>query len=375
MGYGLGCGPKQEYKRDLRQRKKLERIKVGINYPWGQYGWDFGASLWNKDKWGHRTWPRGECRCDKSNTYLEDWRIKVRRHIEELSNLKIFAIRWFILGDGFNYGISNDAPGRDANRPQEWRFDPPSLKASPYDKILEDFAWLLETLAPYDMKLVPSLIDYLWCKPGTDHQMKPAEVPQGYVRGGRSDVVTDYAGMRNRFLDRVLVPFLDASKSHRDTILAWELINEPEWAKVPIDSMKAFIKEGVGRINSAGFKSTIGMAKAETLKDGKWDYFQLGITLHQFHHYPDNKYPLPEHTFDKRWPCFVGEFATNEKTDRWPELRGSQGVYSRLKLIEEKGYPFAFPWSSYGCDRHTGDWSGVTRGEIRRYTLGKGPKV
>ena len=57
----------------------------------------------------------------------------------------IFALRWFILGDGTNYGLGDDAPHPDPTKEGEWRFadvDPPKLTES----FEEDFRWLLQKL-------------------------------------------------------------------------------------------------------------------------------------------------------------------------------------------------------------------------------------
>ena len=336
----------------------LGRISVGINYPWRKYGWDFGCPPpgWNKSNWQN----------------------EVESDIINLKKLGISAIRWFILADGMLYGIDNDAPKFFNGR---WHFDPPKISwpeeqsepecinTSNYKYIFKDFEWVLKCLKKYNIKLIPSLIDYCWCFPGVDH-IKDNIIPPRYIKGGRSDVIID-KGRRDAFFEYVLKPFLEISKEYKDIIFAWELINEPEWVTegdpngkeenkiVPVESMKAFIREGIGHINSEGFKSTVGFAKYETLE--RWGSSELGITLHQFHYYPKYKNPkkncgidpdggkLHEHKFHPEYPCFIGEFAiTTDETQcflDWPDLKTDQSVYARLKWIEGKKYPCAFPWS------------------------------
>lgn len=339
-------------------------IKVGINYPWKNYGWDFGNS------------PPGWSRTN--------WKSEVEKDVKELKSLGVFAVRWFLLGGGLVYGIGKGkhAPHKDLDpkRKGQWRFDdPPELKKysgiGDYSQIKEDFKWVLGVIKKYNMKIVPSLIDYKWCLPG-----KPTKVA-GFVKFGRSDIIND-SSKRKKFFDRVLKSLLDISKNYKDVIYAWELINEPEWITqgdpngkpvnktVKMINMKAFVKEGVGRINAAKFKSTVGLVKADTFKRSSWDYFNLGITLHQFHYYPKTE-TLPVHTFSKNYPCFIGEFAmSQQKSYHWPELKNDQSVYARLKLVEKKKYPCAFPWSMKANDKAS-DWSQSTKDSILKYTSGK----
>jgi len=337
-------------------------IKVGINYPWKNYGWDFGNS------------PTGWSRTN--------WKSEIEKDIKELKSLGIFAVRWFLLSDGLVYGIGKHAPHKDSDpkRKGQWRFDdPPELKKysgiGDYSQIKEDFKWLLSLMNKYNMKIVPSLIDFHWCFPGN-----PTKVA-GSVKCGRSDILND-SSKRKKFFDRVLTPLLNISKNYKGAIYAWEIINEPEWVTegdpngdtgnktVKMVNMKAFIKEGIGRINAAKFKSTAGLAKAGTFKNSSWDYFNLGITLHQFHYYPKGE-TLPVHTFSKNYPCFIGEFATaQQKSYDWPELKTDQSVYARLKLVEKKKYPCAFPWSVNANDKAT-EWLQGTKDSILKYTSGK----
>jgi hypothetical protein len=395
----------EEYNEPVEDAVPLSRILVGINYPWNKYGWDFGHPPpgWNKS----------------------NWQSDVEIDIKNLKILGIFAMRWFIFSDGMIYGINNDAPKFFNGR---WHFDPPKIcrptkeksqpkyfetlpecklrEKSDYYQILKDFEWVLKCLKKYDIKLIPSLIDFHWCLPGVDH-IKNNKIPPGYVKGGRSDVIIDRS-RRDTFFEYVLIPFLEISKEYKDMIFAWELINEPEWITkgdpngkeenkiVSMESMKAFIREGIGRINSEGFKSTVGFANFESIE--RWGSPELGITLHQFHYYPKYKPAykdkcgidldggkLQEHKFHPDHPCFIGEFAMNQNESpndcffHWPELKTDQSIYARLKLIENKKYPFAFLWSMNANDKAS-IWpqqtqfppvQGTPQYDIWRYTSGK----
>ena len=60
------------------------KLKVGVNYPWKNYVWDFGMGPYS---------------------YSESkWKKAVQEDLTQLKNLGIFAVRWFILADGLTYG-------------------------------------------------------------------------------------------------------------------------------------------------------------------------------------------------------------------------------------------------------------------------------
>jgi hypothetical protein len=323
-------------------------LKIGINYPWFKYGWDFGKAALGWVKSG--------------------WKSTVKKDICELRKLGIFAMRWFILGDGRNYGKGVHAPHEDRYKKGQWRFDePPALTK----QFLRDFEWVLKTLSTYKMQLLPSLIDFRWCFPGSSLS-NPRGKSFSFIKGGRIDILIDERKYKI-FFEKVLKPLLGVSIKYKEAIFAWELINEPEWivkkTTVTYDWIKNFLKTGIGIINKAGFRSTIGFAHYDSLKE--WDSIGLGVSLHQFHYYPGSLKistldKLRLHKYSERYPCFIGEFSSSEEEFpdyyiyRWPELGDEQSIYAKIKLIEAKGYPYAFLWSMRAKDRAT-NWSGDTK--------------
>ena len=243
-------------------------------------------------------------------------------------------------------------------------------------QLVEDFAFVLQICADLKIKFFPSLVDFHWC-----HQGTKADAAGEIVKGGRADLVRDPA-KRARFFDAVLEPLLDASMKHPDALYAWELINEPEWVTeatslfqlrsdsnktVSLDQMRAFIAEGIGRINNRflpggrqAFRSSVGFAHWDAVHT--WDSPGLGVTLHQFHYYaPDNR-PIPRHTFSPEYPCIVGEFATQFHRG-WPDLKKqdlARTISTRLECLRAKGYPAAFLWSAGAVDEAT-TWTGADR--------------
>ena len=339
-------------------------MQVGVNYPWFDYGWDFGL--------GPPTW-RGDRETPRWFDHVDD-------HLERLGDLGISVVRWFILADGLTYGTGDQAP-RPEGATDEWRFEPPPVS----EEILDHFEELLQRFertatASGAMQLLPVLIDFHFCEAG----MRPVEernpddplrahVDPGWVKQGRGDAVRDPV-KRSRFLDAVLDRLLRISAGHRDVIYAWELMNEPDWITagwhpdpfaeppIPERAMRDFFEEGKQRIRAAGFKPTIGFGSVRTLR-------QSGVTaeINQFHYYPDGATPLEPHVFDPRFPGIIGEFAT-ATGDIWPGLPMTvQAVGDRLQLAEDLGYPLALPWSFLADDRHT-DWSAAVERDVRLFT-------
>ena len=81
------------------------RLLVGINYPWIDYGWDFGDPP--------AAWVNAQ--------NLPAWREQKRKRLVEdftrFADHGLFAVRWFILPDGTSYGTGDEAPQKDLPGP------------------------------------------------------------------------------------------------------------------------------------------------------------------------------------------------------------------------------------------------------------------
>src|SRR5512135_3215695 len=95
--------------------REMVRIEVGINYPYFNYGWDFGDTSPPPPPpplgWGSRA----------------AWKQKFTSDRIRFQSLGIKVVRWFILGDGLLYGTGSDVPTQHPTILTDWRFNPPPL--------------------------------------------------------------------------------------------------------------------------------------------------------------------------------------------------------------------------------------------------------
>jgi hypothetical protein len=348
-------------------------MDVGVNYPWFDYGWDFGDS---PPGWRSGRTPR--------------WRRDIDADLRKFMRIGIGVVRWFILGDGLTYGTGSDAPQRDTNsaRAAEWRFTPPALsrRFQTHFGLLLDRFLAVNRRAKRPIRLMPVLVDFHFCDAGrapvttTDPTTRRSVPDPAWIKGGRADAIND-ATKRGQFLRSVLQPLLHvaATPARRRVIYAWDIVNEPEWVTTgwhpdrrrrhPVDeaAMRAFITESKTMIRAASFKSTIGFNRLDTIRRTR-----IYAEYNQFHHYSPASRPrtLARHSFDPRYPGIIGEFATSSVTDQWPELRStSQRVLNRLRLADGLGYPLALPWS-YRARDHASGWGLPVEHDIECFTLG-----
>jgi len=345
-------------------------VDAGVNYPWFDYGWDFGPAP--------PGWRSGED---------PDWVPHISEHLQHFAAIGISVVRWFILGDGLSYGTGPDAPRLDrlaAGAKTGWRFDPPALArefSEHFEAVLQSFA--AQCAGPDPVRLLPVLVDYKFCEPGvwpvvrkdlaTGQPAGPADAPdEGWVKGGRAEAITT---SRRDFIEQVLQPLLRVSSGYRDAIYAFDVFNEPEWVTsgwhpdgrsdhpVNASDMRGFLEDSMSAIDAAGFKSTIGFNLIDTIRKTR-----LYTDVNQFHYYTDGSRSLERNPFGPRSPAIIGEFATSTAEDTWPELgERSQRVLDRLTFAESQGYALALAWSFRAADRHT-SWTAATENDIECFT-------
>ena len=357
-------------------------FRVGINFPWIACGHDFGP---RPPPWA------GAAPTDWENAY------------EELCRLRedgVRIARWWILAGGVNLPCGS-AVGPFADRVaavKRWpwwkrravrrrsrvpeRFAArralPPLPA----RFLEDFERLLQVCARADVQLWPSLFSFELLLPIDDQG-------EGVSSGGRGSFATD--PFQSAFFDATLEPLLEVSARYRATIAAWEVANEPGWARkggfverfaphpgwIDDDVLSQVLMDGVRRISARGFRASIGFIDHRPAWLSPYARAALrrlagdGRYVHQMHHYPSvTKLPaLPpvERSFVR--PCIVGELPTS-RAHRWDEphlAEDDEGRYleRRLERVRELGYEAALLWAYRATDPHV-RWDEVTRAQVRR---------
>lgn len=311
---------------------------IGINYPWLNYGWDFGEP------------PAGWTGGLDREAFRAAQLITVAGDLAHLRESGMDVVRWFVLADGLTYGSGEFAPREDGH----FLVLPPGDDA--IRSVVADFSAVLELCASAGVKLIPSLIDFHWC-------FSAQAAGSGYAKCGRAAVLRDDI-QRQIFLDTVLDPLLEASRKRPESIYAWEPINEPEWCTLgpawkvweradqkkttSLHDMRAYIQESVSRINKSGFQSTVGFAHWDTIAG--WNAQDLGISLQQFHYYAQAGAQLPAAREVTSQPCLIGEFASAPSMP-WPSQ--TQSLDSRLRAASRLGYEGALVWSMKAADEAT----------------------
>lgn len=222
---------------------------------------------------------------------------------EELTSYGIRVVRWFLFADG------RAAP----------EFDNNGLVVGFDDFFYEDMDAALEAAQEHGIYLLLVLFDFHLC----DTAVMDKEVQLG----GHADLITDPAKTQS-FIDNALEPMLSRYGDHPN-ILAWEVMNEPEWAMlidegeevevgqpVPAEAMHDFVHTIAQHIKETSAQLvTLGSASRKWL--GLWT--DMGLDFYQYHYYDkfeeETPFDLPywevadEFELDK--PCILGEFPTN----------------------------------------------------------------
>jgi hypothetical protein len=258
-------------------------------------------------------------------------RLALLRHFLELRNRGIAVIRWFLLCDG-RAGIRFSANGNPIG---------------PDDCLFADIDAALETAASCGLKIIFVLLDFLW--------FGDSAMINGVQIGGRSDVVADSAKQRALRI-RVVKPILKRF-GRSPVILAWDIVNEPEWATkgfgdgamnaaVSFGCMRRFLKRTIRQIHRHTRQlATVGLANAAGLPLVR----DIGLDFYQVHWYDrwekiaPLERPVPDLNLDR--PVLLGEFPTNN-SPRAPE--------TIVAMSKQSGYCGALAWSLLGNDRSSG---------------------
>jgi hypothetical protein len=288
-----------------------DRFVVGVNLPWIGYGTDVGASGW---------FPHG------GFSHQPEALEQLDRTLAAIALDGVSLVRIFLLCDARS-GV---------------RFDDGGFPLGIDDAVFPDIDALSAAASRNRISLMPVLLDF--------HLCGPSRTVDGVQIGGHSRLVAD-RGARLAFIDRVLRPIVERYGSD-DTIVAWDMINEPEWClrgglfrqtAVSFDALQDFLGEAVACVQrDARQPVTIGCA-------GTWRLdlvTPLGLDFYQVHWYDRFGWaalarPVADLGLGDR-PVILGEFA-GRSTD----------VARVLNAAKEAGYEGALVWSVLATDEQS----------------------
>jgi len=241
------------------------------------------------------------------------------------------VVRWFLLCDG-RAGI---------------RFTAAGTPIGPDPRLFADIDAALEIAAACQLKIIFVLFDFLWF--GKAVMTNRVQV-QG--RGSAIGSRTKQNALRRRVLKPLLTRY-----GVSPVILAWDIINEPEWATkgyaekisdriLSFTAMRRFIKKTARLVHRQTRQLvTVGLGNAAGLPLA----MNTGLDFYQVHWYDrwDSVAPLdrPVREWNLDRPLLLGEFPTRNSS-RPPE--------AIVAAAEKSGYCGALAWSVSASDPFSG---------------------
>jgi hypothetical protein len=306
------------YNRDALHGKFIAQNKflLGINYPWLNYGTDFGTN-----NWGH------------SGLSEPNQRAQLDHDFSDLQQHGFRVVRWFLFCDGRS-GIQTNPDG--------------TVKGiDPY--VFKDLDVAVQMAYKHHIMIVFVLFDFSLVQPvatGADSGSAPVQM------GGHPDFVSKPC-IRQTLLDNVVKPVLQRYGKN-GAIVSWEVINEPEWVmrtpgshahEIAEPDMVEFVRQVAQLVHQNTAQAvTLGSANRKWLH--LWT--NVGLDYFQFHHYPSMEwsqpYNLPAAALGLDKPVLIGEF---------PSQGSKRSVSSYLDLALQNGYAGAFPWSYRAQDKYS----------------------
>ena len=286
--------------------RPLSDFHVGINYPWWNYGTDFGTSAWG-------------------DLGMEHQRIQVESDFQKFAHSGIEVVRWFVLCDG------RSSP----------EFDNDGFPTILEEEFYDDLDTVLDVAEQNELYIVPVLFDFYW--------LSIAEFHNGTQMGGHADTFSDVE-KKEALLERVITPILEHYGDHA-SIYAWDIINEPEHAMLPpedswigdgvsISDMIDFVGETTDLIHQyTNHFATLGSVDASSLQE---NWMTMKSDVLQFHYYDDAPFDIHKNSFLDNRPMIVGEFSSTEHS-----------VSTMLSSIKNAHFTGAWLWSYHGEDDHS----------------------
>jgi hypothetical protein len=290
-----------------------DRFVVGANLPWIGYGTDVGASAW---------FPTGGLSAQPAALDL------LERTLASLAGDGISIVRTFLLCDARS-GV---------------RFDDEGVPTGLDDSVFPDLDALLATARRHGIRLMPVLLDF--------HLCAPVRIVNGVQLGGRSRLL-DVQVARDALVDRVIRPIVERYGGD-DTILAWDVMNEPEWCvgrgplprrnRVSVDSLQNLLGHAVRCVHEAARQPvTIGCAGIRSLEL----VLPLGLDFYQVHWYERFGWGALERP--------VSNLGAGDRAIILGEFPGrGPAVVDVLGAAKRAGYGGALVWSVLAGDDQSG---------------------
>jgi len=277
---------------------------ASANYPWLNYGGDFGANAW-----GHR------------GVSTPESRAAVAADFAFLRSKKVRLVRWFLFCDG-RAGLRYDARGYVTGLDEH---------------VFPDVDAALEAARENGLQVILVLFDF--------HLLDAPQWTAGVQLGGRAGLVVD-ARARDSLFAGALQPLL-ARYGRRPEVYAWEIMNEPESrasGAVGTDALQEFAGRASSAIHAAGGRATLGSAKLQDLALWK----DAGLDFYQYHDYEDVYRSAHAEGFGARAaldkPCLLGEF---------PTKNSRVGLEGYLDAARHEGLTGALAWSLRAQDDYS----------------------
>ncbi|WP_437730910.1 endo-1,4-beta-glucanase [Sorangium sp. So ce1335] len=272
------------------------RFMYGVNYAWRDFGADFG---------GQTRWSQAGISGKKSQVLAD---------LQDMRAHGVDVVRWWIYPRFYGDQITFDGQG-----------NPTGLGGTSVQDILA----ALELAEQAEVNVMFTLFSFDGFYKTTHNP------PNGLSVWSMGPIVAD-ASRRARLIENVVRPIAQtvASSPHRHRMLAWDVINEPEWAMtgpslyggdpafegdaskfdlVTHQQMEALAKESAAVLREAtGAPVSVGSA---AIKWGQaWthadvDFYQVHMYGWVNDWYPYNK-PLSEYNLTDK-PVVMGEFPSN----------------------------------------------------------------